>query len=181
MSELQPLTGGGGDPVRNERHADTGTGRDRNGAVRTDVDFGIDQIGRVVATARCHVTGQREVRQGREMNVVRPPDAALEHAAVPDRHAVARREVVHRERGAVAAEATRLDVDDPAGVERASGVGITGMAIGIGCEMPPVMSTRSGADAAAGAAVGVCAGASARMAKASMGRSIKFLTASAPE
>ena len=39
----------------------------------------------------------------------------------------------------------------PAAVETGAGVGISGIAIGIGCEMPPVMSTRICAEAGAAA------------------------------
>ena len=50
----------------------------------------IDEVGRVVAAAGGDVAGQREVRQRRQVDVVRAADAALEHAAVPDRDAVRR-------------------------------------------------------------------------------------------
>ncbi len=44
-------------------------------------------------------------------------DAALEHAAVPHRNVVLCRQIVQRNRLRVAADASRLDVDDPAGAE----------------------------------------------------------------
>ena len=48
------------------------------------------------------------------MNIVRPPNAALQHAAVPHRRTVRDRDVVHPDRLHVTADTALLDVDDAA-------------------------------------------------------------------
>src|SRR5262249_61006664 len=75
------------DPIPVDVDADAGPGGHGDRALRADVDAGLDEIGREVPAARGDVAGERKVRQRREMDVVRAADAALEHAAVPDRHA----------------------------------------------------------------------------------------------
>ena len=92
-----------------------GTVGHRDRAIGRDLDLRIDQVGREVAPAGGDVARQREVRQRRQVNVVRAADAALEHAAVPHRNAVRGRQIVQADRLAMTADPARLDVDDPAG------------------------------------------------------------------
>ena len=99
--------------------ADAGPCRHGDRAVGADDDLRIDQVGRVVAAARGDVARQREIRQRRQVDVVGAADAALEHAAVPDRDAVRRAQRSwSRIDCGVAADPARLDVDDPAGAQR---------------------------------------------------------------
>ena len=52
------------------------------------LDERVDEVLLVVAPARREVVGQLEVRERGDVEVVGPADAALEHAAAPDRDAV---------------------------------------------------------------------------------------------
>src|SRR5256885_812235 len=106
------LEGDLSDDVFEHRHADPRSGRHAHGAVALDDERLADDLGREVASRRGDVTGQAEVRQRREVHVVRAADAHLEHAAAPDRHVVRGGHVVHRLRGGETADATGLDVDD---------------------------------------------------------------------
>jgi hypothetical protein len=54
------------------------------------------------------VARQREVRQRRQRDVVRPANARLQHAAAPHRNAALRRRIVDRDRLAEAADAATL-------------------------------------------------------------------------
>src|SRR6185436_7260286 len=69
--------------------------RQEHRAIGLDVDRRVDQVLCVVAPARGDVTGQTEVGERRQVEVVRPADARLEHAAVPDGDTRAGADVVH--------------------------------------------------------------------------------------
>ena len=114
--EADGALGGAGQAIGDGDHAGARAGRhrDRCRPAATSIGGSI-RSGGVVAPAGGDVAGQREVRERRQVDVVRAADARLEHPAVPDRHAGRRADVVHADRLGVAADAARLDVDDAAG------------------------------------------------------------------
>src|SRR5690606_6440881 len=77
----------------------------------------VDQVLVPVTRARRRVAGQREVGQRGEVQVGRAAHAALEHAPAPDGRPERPGDVVDGLRGAEAAHATDLQVDDLAGAD----------------------------------------------------------------
>src|SRR5207244_4920903 len=65
------------DAFLSNRHAEARTVRNRNGAVRGDLDGRVDEIGIEVPLAARDVAGQREVRQCRQVNVGGAADPRL--------------------------------------------------------------------------------------------------------
>ena len=78
---------------------------------------GLIRSGSEIAGAGGDVARHREVREGREGDVVGTADAAFQHAAAPDGNPVGLAEVVEADGRSVAADPPRLDVDDPAVLE----------------------------------------------------------------
>src|SRR5438445_164884 len=77
---------------------------------RNDVAFPVTFAGR-------HISGQTEIRQRGERNVVCPPNARLQHAATPDRNSRRLSRVVHALGLAKSTYAAELDIDDAAGAQ----------------------------------------------------------------
>ena len=91
--------------------------RDGDRSIFGHLDFRIDYIRGEVAPACGHVTRQREIRQGREVDIVGTADAAFQHATVPDGNGVSCGQIVDLDGLGVPADPPWLDVDHPAGSE----------------------------------------------------------------
>src|SRR5579864_6904231 len=100
------------DEVEPRLQADAGTRGYANRPLRRYSDLWRNNVFCPVALAGRHVAGQREIRQRRERNVVRAPDAGLQHPAAPHRDAVLLADVVNVTRHGESAHTAKLYIDD---------------------------------------------------------------------
>src|SRR2546430_3303718 len=99
-------------------HADARLGRNAHRSVWLHSEGLADDLCREVARRRRDVTGQTEVRQRREMHVVRTADAHLEHPAAPHGHLMRGADVVNPLRRGKPADPPGLDVHGPGCADR---------------------------------------------------------------
>src|SRR3989475_9230439 len=99
-------------------HADAWLRRNAHRAVRLDGEGLADDLRREVTRRRGDVAGQTEVRERREMHVVRTADAHLEHPSAPHGHVVGGANVVNTLRRSEPADPPGLDVHDARGADR---------------------------------------------------------------
>src|SRR6267143_4171518 len=103
------------DDLFEDGHADARLGRNAHRAVWLHGEGLADDLRLEIARRRGDVTGQTEVRQRREMHVVRSADAHLEHPAAPHWHLLRRADVVDALRRGKPADPPGLDVHDARG------------------------------------------------------------------
>src|SRR5215472_13206272 len=100
------------DEVESRLEADSGPRGHANCPLGRYGDFRRDNVFRPVALARRHVARKREIWQSGESNIMRAPDAGLQHPAAPYRDAVLLADVVNAARHCESAHTAKLDVDD---------------------------------------------------------------------
>src|SRR5437773_11484983 len=116
--ELLALEGELADHVFEHGHADAWLGRNAHRAVWIHDERLTDDLCGEVALRGGDIARQTEVRERREMHVVRPADAHLEHPSAPHGHVVRAADVVNTLRRSEPADPPGLDVHDPRWADR---------------------------------------------------------------
>src|SRR5690606_4454396 len=98
--------------------ADPGPGRDRESAVRPELEGRVHDVPVPVPVTRGSISREAEVREGSQGDVVSPADPGLEHPAAPDGDPSLGAQVVDTDGSGVAADASGLDVHDTPALER---------------------------------------------------------------
>lgn len=111
--EGDPPGGEAVDPLHVRPDPDAGPVGELQGAVH-ELELGRDQVPLPIAPAGGDVPREGEARKAGQGQIVGPAHPRLEHAPAPDGDAVLTTQVVDRHGVAEAADAARLDVDDPA-------------------------------------------------------------------
>lgn len=103
--------------IRAHLDAQTGASGDGERAVGIEGKRLGDHVFGVVAGGGGDIAGQGEARKRCHRHIGGAPDARLQHAAHPDRHAASAAVIVNANRFGIAANAGGLDVDDTAGAK----------------------------------------------------------------
>src|SRR5215469_5064070 len=114
----------GADEVEIERVTETAIIADGDSSLRRNLDGGMDDVALPITLAGRDVAGQREVRQGGKGDVVGAADSRFQHAAAPNGDACGLRHIVDALRFAEAAYAAQLDINDAAGAQPDSLLGV---------------------------------------------------------
>src|SRR4029077_4227446 len=99
------------DQVDLDTDANAPTGRYRDRSSTLQYEGRLDDVLGPVAVAGGDVTGQSEIRQGRQRDVTGAADAGLEHAAAPDGQPRIRSDVMDAARLGEATDLPELDID----------------------------------------------------------------------
>src|SRR5713226_5572410 len=108
--------------------AESRRGGDSNRAAGGDFDGRIDDVLFPIAFAGRNIARHRVARQGRDGNVVSPPDATLKHAAAPYGYVAGEAQSLDLASARMTADTAQLDVDDAGSPEVQSGFRITDVA-----------------------------------------------------